>query len=1008
MKKFLLRVISILCIVIISFPVICSFQYNIVECETLKYAVITPKVNIRNAPSLSADVVFVIEEKGEFLITREMNDVEGKLWYKIKLRENLEGFVASWVIDRVKTVQTETEVKGKFAIIESGVRIRREPSTDSEIKLVVKERVEKEIYAEIKDSQNQLWYKIKLNDGSFGWVASWVVEIKVSVEDKKSASTKLIIVDPPVNLRKGPGLKHEIVATITSHLETRGIYEAKDEFEKIWYMIKLPNSVEGWIASWVATVKEYSEEKTPVSDKVAIIDPIVNIRDAPSIQSKIIAVIESRSEFPILNQGKDVNGKIWYEIKLSNSTGWVASWVIQVKSNKGEAETNDSVNVRKGPGTNFEKLFEMPANSEVTILGSAYISSGEYWLAIQSQGKKGWVLSSLISSIKKDNLVSIEKVGVTFSIPHNIIIEVFEGPDKSYKRKGTLDSKFGVITIVGVANNLQNELWYQIKGSKFDESWVDSLSIISFLEVKEYKQHKITSLSWAIKTKGITLSITFDEDDTYEFNNFILDNPLRFVIDIKNSILFQKDYSEEINKESITKVKASQFSVNPNIVRIVLDLEKNLSYVVTKEKGKLVIELTDYSEYSGPRLFIGGVEIENNLLLKNYNNVLYVPLYIFSNMTGGIISWEEKSKEAIFKLYNKEYRFKPDDMYVFIKGPEHESRLEINNPITIINDTLYISVSDCSKIFSLTYSNFNNLHYLDNNITGISVNKAKEGKILTLEYALPVKIELKENDNILNVINKNTILGNSIKIPDDEVLLKIISNKRNLNQQAESIIQLNISKFPRYESAFLYNNHQLIMTLKSGKSKGIDGKLIIVDAGHGAFSEDGYYDTGAIGPTGLLESVVNLKIAIKLKELLEKEGAKVILTREKEQDKSSPTLEKRIEDANKSGADLFISIHQNASVEQKAGGTEVYYYNDSSSPIAQFILDTLCSKIGLVSRGVKKRGFAVVQEITVMPSILVECAFISNPAEEKLLGSDSFINLIAEGLLAGIKKFFES
>ena len=193
MKKFLLRVISILCIVIISFPVICSFQYNIVECETLKYAVITPKVNIRNAPSLSAEVVFVIEEKGEFLITREMNDVEGKLWYKIKLRENLEGFVASWVIDRVKTVQTETEVKGKFAIIESGVRIRREPSTDSEIKLVVKERVEKEIYAEIKDSQNQLWYKIKLNDGSFGWVASWVVEIKVSVEDKKSASTKLII-----------------------------------------------------------------------------------------------------------------------------------------------------------------------------------------------------------------------------------------------------------------------------------------------------------------------------------------------------------------------------------------------------------------------------------------------------------------------------------------------------------------------------------------------------------------------------------------------------------------------------------------------------------------------------------------------------------------------------------------------------------------------------------------------------------------------------------------------
>jgi N-acetylmuramoyl-L-alanine amidase len=1007
MKKFFLKIISIVCILIIVLPIFNAFPY-VVRGETLKYAVVTPKINVRNAPSISADITYVIEEKGEFLITRETNDTDGKLWYKIKINENLEGFIASWVVDRIKTVQTETEVKGRIAIIESGIRIRTEPSIDSEIKLIVQERVEKEIYAEIKDSQNQLWYKIKLNDGSFGWVASWVVEIKTNVENTKSASTKLIVIDPTVNLRKGPGLKYELVAAVNSHLETRGIYEAKDEFDRIWYMIKLPNGVEGWVASWVVTVKEYSEEKIPVSDKIAVVEPIVNVRDTPSIDGKIITTISSRGEFQILYQGKDVNGKIWYEIKLSNGTGWVASWVIQVKNKSGEAETSDSVNVRKGPGTNFEKLFEMPANSGVTILGSAYISSGEYWLAIQSKDKKGWVLSSLISSVKKDNLVSIENVGTTFSIPQNIIIDVYDGPEKSYKKKGTLDSKFGIISIVGVAKNFQSELWYQIKGSKFDESWVESQSIALFLKEKDYKQHKITGLSWALKTKGITVTVTFDEDDTYDFNNFVLDNPLRFVIDIKNSILFQKDYSEEINKENISKLRATQFSVNPNIVRIVLDLEKNLSYVVTKEKGKLLIELTDYSEYSGPKLFIGGAEIENNLLLKNYNNVLYVPLYIFSNMTGGMISWNEKSKEAIFKLYNKEYKFKPGDMYVFIKSPEHESRLEIDNPITIINDTIYIGVSDCSKIFSVNYSNFSNLYYLDNTITEISVKDAKEGKILTVEYALPAKVELKENDKILNVINKHTILGNSVKVPDDEILAKIISNKRVQNQQAESVIQLNISKFPRYESAFLYDNHQLILTLKPDKSKGIDGKLIIVDAGHGAFSEDGYYDTGAIGPTGLLESMVNLKIALRLKDLLEKNGAKVILTREKEQDKNSPTLEKRVEDANTSGADLFISIHQNASVDQSACGTEVYYYNDISSPIAQFILDTICSKIGLVSRGVKKRGFAVTHDITVMPSILVECAFISNPAEEKLLGSDSFINLIAEGLLTGIEKFFES
>jgi len=1007
MKSLFIKILSVTCISIIISSILPITSY--VRSETLKYVVVTPKINIRNAPSLDASIVYIIEEKGEFLITRETKDTNGKLWYKIKIKENFEGFIASWVIDKIKTVQVETKVKGKIAIIDSGVRIRTEPSINSEIKQVVKERVEKEIQAEIKDSDNQLWYKIKLDDGSFGWVASWIVEIKAEIEDKKSASTKLIVLDPPlVNLRKGPGLKYELVTAINSHLETRGIYEAKDENGKIWYMIKLPNGVEGWVASWVVTVREYSEEKVRISNKIAIIDPIVNVRDVPSIQGKIINVIRKSGEFQILYQAKDVNGKIWYEIKFSSGTGWVASWVIQVKNQEGGTETKESVNVRKGPGTNYEKTFEIPASSPVNVIGSACISSGEYWLLIQTSGKNGWVLGSLVSFTKKDSLVSIEKVGTTFSIPQNISIDVYEGPSKNYSKNGTVDFKTGIISVVGVAKNSQNELWLQVKGAKLDESWVESQSVSLFLKEKEYKQYKITSLSWILKPKGISLSVLFEEDGTYKFDSFVLDNPLRFVIDIRNSVLFQKDYSEEINKESISKVRATQFSVNPNIVRIVLDMKKSLKYVITKEKAKLLIELSDYSEYSGPRLFINGTEIENNLLLKYYNNVLYVPLYIFSNMTGGILSWDEKNKEAIFKLYNKEFRFKPGNQYVFVKSPEHQSRLEINTPITTLNDTLYVGLTDCEKIFSLAYSNFSNLHFLDNTISNIYLKEIQAGKIITIEFTLPVKFELKEEKNVFKVINKNTTLGGSVKIPEDEIIARLTSNKRRIDRQSESIIQLNISKYPRYDTALLSDNHQLVLTLKSDESRGIADKLIIIDAGHGSFSEDGYYDTGAIGPTGLLESMVNLKIALKLKELLEKEGARVILTREKEQDEKSPTLEQRVEAANKSGAELFISIHQNASIDQKANGSEIYYFNDNSKGLAESILESLCAKIGLISRGVKKRGFAVTKDITTMPSILVECAFISNPEEEKMLRSDNFINLIVEGLLSGVKKFFES
>lgn len=1005
-KNILKRLLSISCIVLITLT---TFSFNsYVLSETLKYVVITPKVNVRNTPSLDAEIIYIIEDKGEFLITRETNDITGKLWYKIIIKEGLEGFVASWVIDRINIVETETPVKGKIAIINAGVRIRINPSTDSEIKKVVNERIEKTIIAEIKDSNGQFWYKINLDDGSSGWVASWVVEIKTEVGEKKTASTKLIIIEPIVNLRKGPSLKYDLVASVTSHLETRGIYESLDENGKVWYMVKLPNGVEGWVASWVVSVKEYSEDKTPVTGIIAVIEPIVNVRKTPSTEGEIITVINKRGEFQIINQANDVNGKIWYEIKLSNGTGWVASWVIEVKNVQGGAETKDSVNVRKGPSTNYEKAFEIKANSSVSILGSAYTSSKEYWFAIQFQNKNGWVLSSLISETFKTELVKIDKIGLIFTLPQNINIDVYDGPDKNHNRKGSIDSKFGSIQIVGVAQNHNKESWFQIKSSKLEECWIDGGSISPFLNETQNDKFKITSISWAMKEKGTTLTIAFDSDGTYKFDTFMLDNPLRFVIDIKDTILFQKEYTEEINKEGILKVRATQFSVNPNIVRIVIDMGKNLKYVITKEKSKLLIELTDYLNYSGPKLFINGVEIENNLLLKSYNNTLYVPLYVFSNMVEGVLSWDSKNQEAVLLLFKTEYRLKPGTKYAFIKSSEHQSRIEINSSVEIFNDTLYVSIADCEKIFNISFINFDNLYYLDNFISNITLKDSSNSKILTIEYSLPIKYELKKDGNILNVISKNTILGSSTKFPESEILTKIISNKRKPDRQSECTIKIDLTKYPRYEEAVLFDKHQLVLTFKTGDEKGIKGKLIIVDPGHGAFSEDGYYDVGAIGPTGLLESMTNLKIALKLRDLLEKEGAKVILTREKEQDRNSLTLEKRVETANKSGADLFISIHQNASTDQKANGTEAYYFNDNSKNLADYLLNSLCAKLGLISRGTKQRGFAVTKDITTMPSVLVECAFISNPEEEKMLQSDNFINLIADGLLSGIKKFFES
>lgn len=217
-------------------------------------------------------------------------------------------------------------------------------------------------------------------------------------------------------------------------------------------------------------------------------------------------------------------------------------------------------------------------------------------------------------------------------------------------------------------------------------------------------------------------------------------------------------------------------------------------------------------------------------------------------------------------------------------------------------------------------------------------------------------------------------------------------------------------------------------------------KTIILDAGHGG------KDPGAIGKRKLKEKDVTLKIARLLRdELGDRFGGKIILTRDK--DIYIP-LDERTAIANMKQADLFVSIHINASPNRKARGVETYfldYANDKNSKrvaarendtsieavdddTLQFILNdlnntanrhesselatsvqgSLTNKLtkkyrNINNHGVKGAPFYVLVG-TRMPSILVETAFISNPEEEKRLRSKKYLKTIATGIADGVMK----
>ena len=189
---------------------------------------------------------------------------------------------------------------------------------------------------------------------------------------------------------------------------------------------------------------------------------------------------------------------------------------------------------------------------------------------------------------------------------------------------------------------------------------------------------------------------------------------------------------------------------------------------------------------------------------------------------------------------------------------------------------------------------------------------------------------------------------------------------------------------------------------------GIKGKIITLDPGHGGS------DPGAIGASGLKEKQITLEISMRVKELLEKEGAKVYMTRTTDKDVYGPNasdraeLQARVNVAEKYNSDLFVSLHINSSVNKSVGGFSSYYYpkTDNDLKIAKAIQDKFAKNFGVDNLGVRQANFYVVKRCS-MPATLLEMCFISNPKEEKLMKSRWFQKKTARLIVEGVENYFD-
>lgn len=234
-------------------------------------------------------------------------------------------------------------------------------------------------------------------------------------------------------------------------------------------------------------------------------------------------------------------------------------------------------------------------------------------------------------------------------------------------------------------------------------------------------------------------------------------------------------------------------------------------------------------------------------------------------------------------------------------------------------------------------------------------------------------------------------------------------------QDSKCMIELTFTYAPT--QSVVYDEASKVTRIQVGAvlAKGLSGKVIVLDPGHASVQPGGWLDPGAIGKkTGIKEKDINLGIALKLKSLLEQAGARVIMTHTGQ---TEFTLAERAWLANNNNADIFVSIHSNYNQGNKVQGHTTYYYAPSSDPVlnaqrysrqklATLVQRELVKSAGRNDMGALQERFAVLRE-TRVPSILVETAFLSDPTEEKLLGTDAFRQKVATGIFNGIRAYFE-
>ncbi len=203
--------------------------------------------------------------------------------------------------------------------------------------------------------------------------------------------------------------------------------------------------------------------------------------------------------------------------------------------------------------------------------------------------------------------------------------------------------------------------------------------------------------------------------------------------------------------------------------------------------------------------------------------------------------------------------------------------------------------------------------------------------------------------------------------------------------------------------------HAARASAETGEKKQ-DNRTVVVDPGHGG------KDPGMTGADGLEEKGINLEISLKLRDILEKQGFNVVLTRDTDRGlydedasgKKLQDLQRRTELIRKADPLLTVSIHQNSYSDPDVKGPQVFYFqgSDEGKSLAEAVQKSLNEKLEITDpRSVKGNSSYYLLKKSPAVTVIAECGFLTNPSEAEKLQDEAYQYKVAEALTEGIEAY---